>query len=183
MEDPPDEVPGYLVTRGRNLMKGYVNDDARTAAVFKDGWYLGLEDICFALTDPADGSRNFYWMSRDSALIIRGGSNYSCEQINEELRTWTVARYGLHPDEFILASAGIKIGSEHEDACCVTIELLTDHARKFSRRDPRALFLNPVPKSRKEPSRTGSASHRFRSISRVPSSLAELKKAWENNRD
>jgi len=183
MEDLPDGVPGYLVTRGRNLMKGYVNDDARTAAVFKDGWYLGLEDICFALTDPADGSRNFYWMSRDSALIIRGGSNYSCEQINEELRTWTVARYGLHPDEFILASAGIKIGSEHEDACCVTIELLTDHARSLQD-EIQGSF---IPESRAQVSK-GAKPDRLR-FAPVPVNfkgailLAELKKAWENNRD
>jgi len=179
MRDCSPGVPGYLITRGSNLMKGYVNDDEKTQAVFEDGWYLGLEDICFYLVDPADQGRDFYWMSRDSALIIRGGSNYSCEQINAELGAWTANRYGLGADEFTLASAGIKIGSEHEDACCITIELVSERARSMEQEIGQSF----VSEAREQVSK-GARPDRLR-FAPVPVNfkgailLGELKKAWE----
>ena len=38
------------------------------------------------LKNKADGGSDFFWCSRDSALLIRGGANYSYEQINAELQ-------------------------------------------------------------------------------------------------
>ena len=96
------------------------------------GMYLNLGDVCFYL-EPEKGVKDFYWRSRDSALLIRGGANYAYEQINAELKEWAKARYAL-PDEagveaLDVAVVGLKLESEHEDACCVTIELCTDAAR------------------------------------------------------
>ena len=43
-------------------------------------------------TNCFSGGDDFYWLSRDSALLIRGGANYSHEQINSELTLWAQAR-------------------------------------------------------------------------------------------
>jgi len=115
--------PGYFVTQGPNVMTGYVGDDVATREAFKDGWYVGLRDIGFALRNTSDAQLDFYWMSRDSALIIRGGANYAYEQIEDELNRFLVNEFHLERDQFQLAVVGLKVGSEHEDSCCVTIEL------------------------------------------------------------
>jgi len=114
--------PGYFVTQGGNLMTGYVSDPEATEAVFREGWYTGLRDIVFAL-EGADGNLNYYWMSRDSELLIRGGANYSYAQIHTELSRFVAERFGLGPEACQLAVVGLRLESEHDDSCCVTIEL------------------------------------------------------------
>ncbi|HOI73012.1 MAG TPA: class I adenylate-forming enzyme family protein [Syntrophales bacterium] len=114
--------PGYLVTRGGNLMTGYVGDEEATREVFREGWYTGLRDIGFRLEGDG-GGRDLYWMARDSALLIRGGANYSYDQVAAELSAVLTDRFGLPADSFRLAVVGLRLQSEHEDNCCVTIEL------------------------------------------------------------
>ena len=72
--------PGQIVTRGRNLMTGYVANDAATADALdaaRGGWYTNLGDVGFCLTNAVDGGADLYWLSRDSAMLIRGGANYA----------------------------------------------------------------------------------------------------------
>ncbi len=122
--DCPEGQPGYLITRGENLMLGYVNDIKATRQVMSDdGWYTGLGDICFWRTNNTDQQRDYYWMSRESALLIRGGANYSYDQIASELKVFVADTYSLGNDEFDVAVVGLRITSEHEDYCCVTVEL------------------------------------------------------------
>jgi len=79
-----------LVTRGNNLMTGYVKNDQATQEALHvpsdDGgglpWYVNLGDVCFWLTNKHDGGQDFYWVSRDSNLLIRGGANYSYDQVS-----------------------------------------------------------------------------------------------------
>ena len=118
-------VPGKLVCSGGNVMAGYVNASTEDALVddhFGKTVYLNLGDVCFWL-DGADGEeRNFYWMSRDSSMLIRGGANYSYSQIEIELvKLFNSAYPDIH--NFSLAVVGLRLKSEHEDECCVTIEL------------------------------------------------------------
>jgi len=120
---------GYLIVRGDNLMQGYLGDPQATAAVFHDGWYTGLLDVGFWLKNPEDGEFDFYWMSRESNLLIRGGANYAYEQINRELSSFLAEHAGLAESEFELAVVGLKLDSEHEDACCVTVSPLSERAR------------------------------------------------------
>jgi hypothetical protein len=68
-------------------------------------------------------------MSRDSDILIRGGANYSYDLINSELVNFIAQQYQLPKESFNVAVVGLKIDSEHEDACCVTIELKTDESR------------------------------------------------------
>ena len=118
-----------MITRGGNLMSGYVKDEEATREVMhEDGWYSGLRDICFWLTSDADGERDYYWMTRDSAMLIRGGANYGYGRINAELKTFVARRYGLSDDAFDLAVVGLRLQSEHEDDCCVTVELTSGEA-------------------------------------------------------
>jgi acyl-CoA synthetase (AMP-forming)/AMP-acid ligase II len=102
-----------------------VGDEEATKNVFKDGWYTGLGDIAFALKND-DGNLDYYWMSRDSELLIRGGANYAYAQVAEELTRFIVDSYQLSSKAFQLAVVGIRLESEHEDSCCVTIELFND---------------------------------------------------------
>ena len=69
------------MTQGPNLMSGYVGDGEATKAVFREGWYTGLKDIAFTLRNKKDGQLDYYWMSRYSELLIRGGANYAYDQV------------------------------------------------------------------------------------------------------
>ena len=122
--------PGYLITRGDNVMSEYVNDPEATHAVLHPGgWYTGLRDICFRLRSGADDAWDYFWMSRDSAMLIRGGANTACMQVNAELKTFVIERYGLSGEGFDLAVVGLRLESEHEDTCCVTIALTSSEAQ------------------------------------------------------
>jgi len=139
--DCDEGEPGRLITRGRNVMEGYVKDPDATRGVLHDGgWYTGLGDVCFWLANEHDGARDYYWMSRETALLIRGGANYAYAQISDELKSFVEKRYNLPPGSFDLAVVGLLIGSEHEDDCCVTVELISDQA-KAQRADMEATFL------------------------------------------
>ena len=82
-----------------------------------------MGDVCFRLASPVDGAHDYYWQSRDSALLIRGGANYAYEQINVELQAFISRSFGVALEEVEVAVVGLRIDSEHEDACCVTVEL------------------------------------------------------------
>ena len=112
------------VARGRNFFAGYVGEDEATAAALEGGWYLNLGDDGYTL------GGELYWQSRDSAMLIKGGSNYSYEQINQELSEFLAAAYfGGERGACAVAVVGLRLDSEHEDQCCCTIELKTDLAR------------------------------------------------------
>lgn len=123
MRDCDIGEPGYLITQGPNVMSGYVGDPKATEAVFQEGWYTGLRDIAFTLRNETDGKLDYYWVSRDSELLIRGGANYAYDQIADELSKFLAADFHLEPTQFQLAVIGLRLESEHEDSCCVTIEL------------------------------------------------------------
>jgi hypothetical protein len=55
--------------------------------------------------------------------MIRGGANYSCVQLEAELVDFAIKHLGWNEGGFDLAVVGHKLGSEHEDSCCVLLEL------------------------------------------------------------
>jgi len=178
--DCDEGEPGRLITRGDNVMDGYVKDPEATRGVLHDGrWYTGLGDVCFWLESPHDGERDFYWMSRETALLIRGGANYAYAQINAELKDFICRRYGLPAESFDVAVVGLLARSEHEDDCCVTVELLSNEAR--ARRDEiEGTFLSEalgaVSKgARPDRLRFAEIPRNFKGAILVP----ELKKAYE----
>ena len=121
--------PGYLITKGGHVMRGYVGKaDLTDQAVTADGWYLQLGDIGFTLGP----NRDLYWQSRDSQMLIRGGSNYAFEQVNAELAAFIESHFGLVRSTFNVAVCGLRVKSEHEDECCVMIELLGEESQGLS---------------------------------------------------
>ena len=121
--------PGYLITKGGHVMRGYVGgSNFSEQAVTADGWYLRLGDIGFHL----GSNRDLYWQSRDSQMLIRGGSNYAFEQVNAELANFIESHYGLIRSDYNVAVCGLRVKSEHEDECCVMIELLSERSQASS---------------------------------------------------
>jgi acyl-CoA synthetase (AMP-forming)/AMP-acid ligase II len=178
MEECGEGEPGYLASRGGAVMKGYLKDEEACSQVLVDGWYLGFRDIAFFLRNGSDGQRDYYWVERDSALVIRGGANAACDAINGELGRFIEERYGLPSDDFDLASVGLRIESEHEDACCVTLELKSPQALALQEELERTFLCearSAVSKgARPDRLRFGPVPRTFKGTVRV----GELKKAW-----
>ena len=70
-----------------------------------------------------DGKRDFYWKSRESTLLIRGGANYAYDQINGEIHPWLCECLGVSTGALDLAVIGLRLDSEHEDTACLTVAL------------------------------------------------------------
>jgi len=111
-------------------MSGYVKNAKATREAFHQGWYTGLKDIAFTLKNGQDGALDYYWVTRESTLLIRGGANYAYDQIDAELADLISHHYQLPADSFDVAVVGLKVKSEHEDSCCVTIEMKNRQAQK-----------------------------------------------------
>ena len=177
-----DGEPGQLITRGDNVMSGYVGNSAATKkALGSDGWYTNLGDVCFRLRNPADGGHDYYWLSRDSALLIRGGANYSYEQINNELQAFVAKAFGLPMEQVEVAVIGLRLDSEHEDSCCVTIELSGDAAGKSDEvaRDFLELARKGVSKGAKpDRVRLAALPRNFKGVVKLP----DLKEEWAKER-
>ena len=104
-------------------MKGYVGNEEATAKalamvpeadVNEGPWYLNLGDVGFWLRNPVDSNQDIFWMTRETALLIRGGSNYAYEQINAELTGFLADRFGFDSNSINVAVVGLKLNSEHE---------------------------------------------------------------------
>jgi len=120
--------PGLLICKGDNVFTRYVANPEATTKAMRDDWYVAFGDVCFALKDADGVSDNIYWQSRDSAMLIRGGSNYAYEQLQSELHGWISSTYGLEGGEFQVAVVGVNLVSEHEDECYLTVELQSEGA-------------------------------------------------------
>lgn len=123
---------GYLVTRGANLMMDYVGQARESQNVMVDGWYTGLRDKGYWLQNPYDGNRDYYWVGRDSNLLIRGGANYANTALAEELGRFVCEAFHLEREAFEIAVVGVRLNSEHEDSCCVVLELQSPQARALA---------------------------------------------------
>lgn len=142
---------GYLVTRGENIFSGYIgNDSATIDAIHEGGWYVNLGDICFWRINADDGERDYYWRARDTAMLIKGGANYSFEQIETELEAYLSS---VFPElnigeDFKIAICSLNNSSEHEDDCIATVELITPVAAA-RREEVRNILLEEVKKEPK----------------------------------
>ena len=130
MQDSETGRPGYLAVSGNHLMSAYTRAPDQTQGVFHHNWYMGLKDICYTLVSDHDGELDYYWMSRDSMMLIRGGANYAYDQINTEIQAALADQYNLNIEAFDLAVVGLKVESEHEDACCLTLEVKSPMTKK-----------------------------------------------------
>jgi fatty-acyl-CoA synthase len=114
-EDCPPNVPGELLCRGYNIMKGYYNmPEATEKAVDKDGW-LHSGDL-----GTVDEAGYYRITGRIKDMIIRGGENIYPREIEEFLYTMPGvkdvqvvgvpdAKYGEVVGAFIVRAEGSDI--------------------------------------------------------------------------
>ena len=92
-----DAEEGELICRSPSVMLGYLNDEERTAEVFRDGW-LHTEDIV-----RIDGDGNLFFVDRKKDMIKTGGMNVSSVEVERTLyghdALMEVAVVGL-PDDY-----------------------------------------------------------------------------------
>ena len=116
---------GELVARGSNVMRGYWNNEPETAAVFRNGFFrtgdIGYQD--------RDGF--FYLLDRQKDMIVTGGENVYCGEVEAVIFTHPAVReaavFGI-PDpqwgEIVAASVVLKPGMQ------LTVEALIRHCRQ-----------------------------------------------------
>src|ERR687886_1779373 len=118
-----DGVPGEIVLRGPNILKGYYKNEEATARAFRNGWFhtgdVGYRD--------ADGF--FYIVDRKSDMIIRGGENIYPREIDEVLYQHPAIAaaaavgvkdplYGEEVAAFIVLKEGAQVTEEEIKAFC-----------------------------------------------------------------
>lgn len=136
-----DEQEGELMLRGENVMSGYLNNEASTAAVLLDGW-LATGDMAVRSTD------GFYRITgRKKNIIVSGGVNIHPEEITEILHTHPAiaeaVSFGI-PDEVfgekLISCVVLKSG---EDATEVALmAFCREHMEE--EKIPAAIHLLPV---------------------------------------
>ncbi|MXV89869.1 MAG: AMP-binding protein [Acidimicrobiia bacterium] len=96
-DDGADVEVGELICRSPSVMLGYLNDEERSAEVFRDGW-LHTEDIV-----RIDGDGNLFFVDRKKDMIKTGGMNVSSVEVERTLyghdALMEVAVVGL-PDDY-----------------------------------------------------------------------------------
>ena len=123
LEDVPFGEEGELIVRGPNLMQGYHNKPAETAAELRKGWYHTGD---LAKSDP---SGYLTITGRIKELIIRGGQNIAPAEIEE-----VVIR---HPHVTDCAVVGVRHATLGEVPCLfivakrdeLDLNSLMDHCR------------------------------------------------------
>jgi acyl-CoA synthetase (AMP-forming)/AMP-acid ligase II len=70
-------VVGELVLKGDSLFSGYWNKSSETLAAFQDGWYL-TGDMGYM-----DAHRFIFLVDRKKDMVISGGENIYCREIEE----------------------------------------------------------------------------------------------------
>src|SRR5262249_51674729 len=124
-EDVAIGAEGELIVRGPNLMQGYHNKPAETAAALRKGWYH-TGDLA-----RSDASGYLTITGRIKELIIRGGQNIAPAEIEE-----VVIR---HPQVADCAVVGVKHATPGEVPCLFVVakanELdvasLMDHCKAY----------------------------------------------------
>lgn len=135
-------VGGWVITRGENLMSGYVNTNKSPFIVDDEGvkWYTNLGDVGFYMDNVAeDGGRDFFWQSRDAGLVIKGGANYSSEQIAADVKSALLESLvgvfeensPLDSGALMSACMGVKVKSEHEDESWLILEIADELKRRI----------------------------------------------------
>lgn len=143
-QELPPGVPGEIVIRGENVMKGYFKRPEANAEAFRNGWFhsgdIGYRD--------ADGY--FYITDRKKDMIIRGGENIYPREIDEVLYTHPAVRdaatvgvkdpkYGEEVKSFVVLKDGASVTEQEIIEYC--------RARLADYKCPKAVqFVPEIPK-------------------------------------
>lgn len=140
----PDGEAGEITARGPNVMVGYWNKPKETEAALRDGWYWTGDVGRF------DEGGRLYLLDRSKDMIISGGENVYCSEVEDALYT--------HPRVLEAAVFGIPHGKWGEAVHAVivsrsevTAEELIRHCRSMiaGYKVPRSIEFSsePLPKS------------------------------------
>jgi acyl-CoA synthetase (AMP-forming)/AMP-acid ligase II len=127
-EDVPFGEEGELIVRGPNLMKGYHNKPAETAAAIRKGWYH-TGDLA-----KSDSSGYLTITGRIKELIIRGGQNIAPAEIEE-----VVIRHPLVTDCAVVGISHATLG----EVPCLFIVSQSDDLQVSSLMDHCKAHLSP----------------------------------------
>jgi 3-(methylthio)propionyl---CoA ligase len=151
--DPDTAVPvprdgatlGEVMLRGNTIMKGYLNNDAATAAAFAAGWYHTGDLAVW----HADNYIEIKDRSKD--IILSGGENISSLEVEECLyrhphvmEAAVVARPDAKWGETPCAFVVLKPGAPTVDAADI-IAWCRDHIARF--KVPKTVVFGPLPKT------------------------------------
>jgi len=142
---PPDATTmGEVVMRGNNVMAGYFDDPAATAAAFRGGWFHS-GDIAVMHPDGYIELRD-----RQKDIIVSGGENISTIEVEQAI--------AAHPE--VLEVAVIAVPDEKwgevpkafvtpKEGCSPTADEIVAHCRaRLARfKCPRAVAFGPLPKT------------------------------------
>ena len=138
-EVPPGER-GELLVRGTSMFRGYWNRPELNAEVFIDDWFR-TGDVAFI---DADGFMSI--VDRIKDLIIRGGENIGCGQVEAALLSHPAvheaAVYAV-PDDRLGEEVGATIHADPDLDVEALRDFLGDHLAKFE--VPRYIRLSPEP--------------------------------------
>lgn len=105
----PDGELGEIVFKGPQVVSGYWHAPEVTAATFRDGWFHTGD------TGRIDPDGYLYILGRIKDIVIRGGENISCGEVEGCL--------GNHPDVIEVAAYGVPhptLGEELGVVVCLT---------------------------------------------------------------
>jgi len=136
---------GELLLRGNTVMMGYLNDPDETEKALEGGWFHTGD---LAVRHP-DGS--FEIKDRAKDIIISGGENISCLEIEEALHLHMAVqnvavvarpdeRWGEHPCAFIELKSGAPSISDTD-----LVEFCRQHLAGF--KIPRSFVFGSLPKT------------------------------------
>ena len=142
-ELPPGEV-GRVVAKGPNVMKEYWGKPEATAAVLRDGWY-DSGDLGYM-----DEHSNLFLVDRAKDMIISGGENVYCTEVEEALfkhpMVLEATVFGIPHDTWGEAVHAVIVPRGE-----VTAESIIEHCRQLiaGYKVPRSISFQsePLPKS------------------------------------
>ena len=142
----PAGEPGEVTVRGANVMAGYWNKPEQTAAVLANGWYSTGDVGRF------DSDGYLYLLDRSKDMIITGGENVYCTEVEDALYTHPAVLeatvFGIPSDrwgEAVHAVVVLRDGATADD-----VELIAHcRSRIAGYKVPRSVGFRtePLPKS------------------------------------
>ena len=121
----PCEETGEIIVKGKNVMKGYINDSALTDEILRSGW-LHTGDIAYK-----DQEGYLYIVGRCKDIIKRSGYRISPVEIESVLNQY----------ESVLESAVVEDYGENQEAIIKAYIVLKPECLKFSL-DELKIFVN-----------------------------------------
>jgi long-chain acyl-CoA synthetase len=116
---------GELVARGANVTAGYWNHPDETASAFRNG-YFRTGDVGYQ-----DSAGYFYILDRLKDMIVTGGENVYCGEVEAVMQTHPVVReaavFGVPDPKWGELVAACVVGKPGEE---LTKESLLTHCRK-----------------------------------------------------